>query len=47
MAHVDALSRISAYIEYMPLEKELQYRQLQDPKLKIIAENLSQNEHKK
>ena len=31
----------------MPLEKELQYRQLQNPKLKIIAENLSQNEHKK
>lgn len=47
MVHVDALSRVSAYIEYMPLEKELQYRQLQDPKLKVIAESLSQNEHEK
>lgn len=41
MAHVDALSRIAAHIEAMPLEKELQYRQLQDPKLKLIAEQLS------
>lgn len=47
MVHVDALSRISACIEYMPLEKELQFRQLQDPKLKVIAESLSQNDHEK
>jgi len=47
MAHVDALSRIVAHIEAMPLEKELQFKQLQDPKLKIIVENLLQDEHEK
>lgn len=47
MTHVDALSRAVAYIEAMPLEKEFQYRQLQDPKLKLIAESLSHEEHEK
>lgn len=47
MAHVDALSRIVAHIEAMPLEKELQFRQLQDTKIKTIAEGLSCNEHEK
>lgn len=40
MSHVDALSRIVVYHESIPLEKELQYRQLQDDRLKAIAENL-------
>lgn len=40
MVHVDALSRIVAHIETMPLEKELEYKQLQDQKLKSISEDL-------
>lgn len=31
----------------MPLEKELQYRQLQDTKLKNIAKGLTHDEHEK
>jgi len=46
MAHVDALSRIVAYIEALSLEKELLYRQMQDPKLKILAEKLSKTNDK-
>lgn len=44
MAHVDVLSRIIAYIEAMPIEKELQYRQLQAHKLKTLAKDLTRNE---
>lgn len=40
MSHVDALSRIVAYHESLPLENELQYRQLLDDRLKNIAEKL-------
>jgi len=40
MAHVDALSRTVGYLEAMPLENELQYRQLQDIRLRKIAEDL-------
>lgn len=40
MMHVDALSRVINYIEAMPLEKELQLRQLQDSKLKALSEKL-------
>lgn len=40
MAHVDALSRIVHYISLMPLEKKLQYRQLQDIYLKSLADKL-------
>ncbi|KMQ83225.1 retrovirus-like pol polyprotein, partial [Lasius niger] len=47
MAHVDALSRIVAYVEAMPIEKELQFCQLQDPQLKLIAESLTEQEHEK
>jgi len=39
MSHVDALSRIIAYNEPM-LERELEYRQLQDLRIKDIAEDL-------
>ncbi|CAL1683818.1 unnamed protein product [Lasius platythorax] len=34
MAHVDALSRQIFYLEILPLERELEFRQLQDPRLK-------------
>lgn len=40
MAHVDALSRCVAYIDAMPLEKKLEYRQLADPKIEKISQNL-------
>ncbi|CAL1671939.1 unnamed protein product [Lasius platythorax] len=40
MMHVDTLSRVVHYIESMPLEKELQFRQLQDPKLKNLSGRL-------
>lgn len=45
--HVDALSRIVNYIESMPLKKELQFRQLQDPKLKSLSEKLECNKDNK
>ncbi|KMQ88008.1 retrovirus-like pol polyprotein, partial [Lasius niger] len=47
MAHVDALSRVVCFTDSIPLEKELQFRQLQNTKLKAIAENLELNEHDK
>lgn len=40
MAHVDALSRIVYQIETLPFEKELIYKQLQDPKIKALANDL-------
>jgi len=39
---VDALSRIVVFAEAMPLEKELQYKQLQDPKFKICLPSLNE-----
>jgi len=47
MAHVDALSRIVAFAEAMPLEKELQYKQLQDPKFKELSSKLEREDHHK
>lgn len=47
MAHVDALSRIVAYHEPLPLVDELQYRQLQDERLKNIAEKLEFSDDEK
>lgn len=40
MTHVDALSRQIGYIDSLPLERELQYKQLQDNRLKNITEKL-------
>jgi len=40
MAHVDALSRQVCYLEVLPLDRELEFRQLQDVQLKEIADNL-------
>ncbi|KMQ85492.1 retrotransposable element tf2 protein type 2 [Lasius niger] len=45
MAHVDALSRIVCFTDSILLEEELQYRQFQDPKIKMIAESLELNDH--
>jgi len=47
MAHVDALSRIVTYIESIPLEQQLQFRQLQDSRLKGIAEDLEFTDNEK
>jgi len=49
MAHVDALivSRVINLVETLPLEKELEYRQLQDPRLKFLARDLEYENHEK
>jgi len=43
MRHVDALSRIVALVNTMPLEKELQYRQLADRNLQKIVTKVTSN----
>jgi len=45
MSHVDILSRISAYVKHVPLERELEFKQLQDQRLKEIAEKLEFEEN--
>lgn len=40
MAHVDALSRLVAFVNRLPLERELEYRQLQDDRISQIAGEL-------
>lgn len=40
MAHLDALSRQVCYVESFPLERELEYKQLQDPTLQSVANQL-------
>jgi len=40
MAHVDALSCQVCYLEVLPLERELEFKQLQDTRLKEIADSL-------
>jgi len=47
MAHVDALSRIVTFAEAMPLKKELQYKQLQDPKFKDLSTKFEREDHHK
>lgn len=47
MAHVDALSRQVNYLETFPIERELEFRQLQDAKLKEIANELEYNDSEK
>lgn len=46
MAHVDALSRQVCYLEVLPLERELEFRQLQDARLKEIADSLEYGDSK-
>lgn len=47
MTHVDTLSRVVAYHESLSLEQVLQYRQLQDNRLKDIAEDLEFSDNDK
>lgn len=47
MAHVDALSRLVMVVESLSLERELEFRQLQDMRLKEIAHNLEYNDNDK
>jgi len=47
MKHVDALSRSVAYVNEMPLERELELRQLSDAKIQDIANNLEYGESEK
>jgi len=47
MAHVEALSRQVNYLEIFPIERELEFRQLQDAKLKEIANELEYNDSEK
>jgi len=46
MTHVDALSRQILFVQSPPLERELEFRQLQDPRLREIAYNLEYKEDK-
>lgn len=47
MAHVDALSRQIFYLESLPIERELEFRQLQDSRLKEIARELEYADNNK
>lgn len=40
MSHVDALSRRVFFVSYLPVERELKFKQLQDSRIKAIAEEL-------
>lgn len=44
MRHVDALSRAVAYVNELPLERELEFRQLADPRIREISNDLEVNE---
>lgn len=47
MFHVDALSRNIGIVEALPFERELEYKQLQDVRIKEIAEKLEQGDDEK
>jgi len=47
MVHVNALSRIVAFVKAKLLEKELQYKQLQDSKFKDLSAKLERENHHK
>jgi len=47
VAHVGVLGKISAFIEALSLERELELKQLQDPKIKEISEQLEFSDHPK
>jgi len=44
MQQVDALSRSVGYAHELPLEKELEFRQLADPEVRKISADLELNE---
>lgn len=47
MHHVDALSRSIDYIRKLPLERELEFRQLVDPKIKELSDELEYKDNDK
>jgi len=47
MQHVDALSRSVEYVHELPLERELEFRQLADPVIKQISADLEFNDSDK
>lgn len=47
MMHIDALSRQVFYIDSIPIERELEYKQLQDAGIKEIANKLEFENHDK
>jgi len=47
MQHVDALSRSVGYVHELPLERELEFRQLADPVIKQISVDLEFNDSNK
>jgi len=47
MQHVDALSRSVGYVHELPLERELEFRQLADPAIKQISNDLEFNDNDK
>jgi len=47
MAHVDALSRIVSLVTSLPLERELEFRQLKDPIIKEIVLDLESPDNEK
>jgi len=47
MQHVDALSRSVEYVYELPLERELEFRQLADPVIKQLSTDLEFNEDDK
>lgn len=47
MQHVDALSREVAYVNALPLERELEFRQLADPRIIEISEQLEYGTNEK
>lgn len=47
MLHVDALSRSVGYVNELPLERELEFRQLADPRIKEISNSLEYNDSDK
>lgn len=47
MLHVDALSRNTCYVNSLPLERELEFRQLSDPKIMGISRELEFRDNEK
>jgi len=47
MAHADALSRSVAYVDELPLERQLEFLQLSDPKILEISKQLELEENEK
>jgi len=46
MAHINALSRQIYYLKVLPIERELEFKQLQDVRLKEITTDLEYGENR-